>query len=132
MVNTMLLTFSKDSYVEDIKSGVKIHTIRLDKPNRWKPGMKIHFWRGNPRNVNAKRKSYAFDEGVCKSVQTIEIIYPTEYFNDTIIKVDGRKLTTDEMKLLAWNDGFANLIEFQMHFNYDFKGKIIHWTDFKY
>ena len=128
----MLLTFSKDLYVTDIKKGKMIHTIRLDKSNRWKKGAKIHFWRGNPRNVNAKKKPYPFSEAVCKSVQNIEIINPTEYLNHTIIKIDGRQLTMEEMQQLAWNDGFENLAAFQFYFNEDYTGKIIHWTDLIY
>lgn len=32
-----------------IKAGIKIHTIRDDAHDRWKPGMAIHFWIGTPR-----------------------------------------------------------------------------------
>lgn len=32
-----------------IKAGTKIHTIREDEHDRWKPGMAIHFWIGTPR-----------------------------------------------------------------------------------
>ena len=50
----------------------------------------------------------------------------------------------DEQEQLAFNDGFDNYQEFFEYFhsqiiengkstgNYWFKGKIIHWTDFKY
>lgn len=57
----MLLTFSKPQFKNLILDGTKIHTIRLDKTNRWKKGMKIHFWMGNPRNV--KNNPHQFEIG---------------------------------------------------------------------
>lgn len=54
----MNLTFSRRATLQGIeqnteferriKRGEKIHTIR--KGDRWKPGTKIHFWMGTPRN----------------------------------------------------------------------------------
>jgi hypothetical protein len=50
----MLLTFTNPKFEKLIKERIKIHTIRADKRNRWQVGTKIHFWRGNPRNIRAK------------------------------------------------------------------------------
>ena len=57
----MNLTFSRRATLQGIehnteferriKRGEKIHTIR--KGNRWKPGMKIHFYIGTPRNPSS-------------------------------------------------------------------------------
>jgi len=106
----------------------KKHTIREDAKNRWKPGNKIHF------AINNRSKNYLQFAPVktCVSIQEIEIIHPTEYLNDTVMKIDGKSLSIDEMQQLAWNDGFDCLASFQLYFNTDFKGKIIHWTDLKY
>ena len=59
----MLLTFSKSEFRDRIRKGVKIHSIREDKYNRWKAGMNIHFWLGNPRNkrsVIPKKSGYYY------------------------------------------------------------------------
>ena len=65
----MILTF-KERFVEPILNSTKIHTIREDKYNRWKKGMKIHFWCGNPRNIT--KNPYQFAEGtVCQIIRLI-------------------------------------------------------------
>ena len=50
----MLLTYSLDRFVPAILDGTKKHTIRADHHNRWRAGMPIQHWRGNPRNVKNK------------------------------------------------------------------------------
>jgi len=116
----MILTFSRQSFVEQILSGVKTHTIREDKTNRWKVGMKIHFWSGNPRNV--KKHPYQFALGSVAEVLPIEI-YPSQD------KIKIREIIT-EIKLLnfiAINDGFLNWEDMKKWFKSDFKGKLIIW-----
>lgn len=122
----MILSF-KEQFKEPILKGSKIHTIREDMHNRWKAGKIIHMATG----VRTKKYN-CFNEGICKSIQQIEIIRVSDYLNETIVKVDGRQLTVSEVQQLAWNDGFHNLICFWMWFSDGFVGKIIHWTDFKY
>lgn len=129
----------------DIK---KIHTIRIDATNRWKPGMKIHF------STGARTKKYkCFTVGKCISTQTIEIeemimtdarkcyVYTekithknwSEEFKKIFkVTIDGRVLTSAEIDTLARNDGFNSTHDFFRWFNGNFIGKIIHWTDFKY
>ena len=38
----------------------------------------------------------------------------------------------EEIELLAKHDGFNSMEDFFKWFDKDFKGKIIHWTDFRY
>lgn len=106
----------------------KKHTIREDKPDRWKAGNKIHFVINN-RTKN--RFQFAPVIPVI-STQTIRIECPTEYLNDQKIYVDDKLLNLEQMQKLAYNDGFENLAAFQLWFNTDFTGKIIHWTNLKY
>ena len=106
----------------------KRHTIRVDAKNRWKQDNKIH-----PVVFNRSKNQFQFTPTlICKSTQIIEIIHHSEYLNDTEVKIDGSVLDIYELQKLAWNDGFDNVIAFQLYFNEDFKGKIIHWTDLKY
>jgi len=116
----------------------KIHTIRADEHDRWKPGMNIHFMTG----VRTK-KAYRFAPIVpVVSVQRIEIklmlMASTDHCwvsNDKIFKVliDGRALKKTEIVRLASNDGFLLTSEFFEWFGYqDFTGKLIHWTDKRY
>ena len=130
----MLLTYSKDSFVEAIQKGGKIHTIRADPHRRWRPRMTIQHWRGNPRNVRAK--PYKFADGECKGVQDIGIVCTkrSNWGVSFIVFIDGRPLVGNEIETLAKNDGLT-LDEFGLWFLKDtdaFDGRIIHFTDFKY
>lgn len=123
----MILGF-KQQFEMPIKRGTKIHTIRQDKPNRWKPGMLIHFAKG------VRTKNYInFQMGQCFSMQKIEIKYFQHGLGENVtVSIDGRKLQQSEVETLARNDGFDSFVDFFNWFNQDFEGKIIHWTDFKY
>lgn len=128
----MILGFSKTfpwdeptRFVERIKSGKKIHTIREDKHERWREGMKIHFATGT-RTPDYNQ----FEEGVCTGVQHI-VIKDCGDFNP-IVLVDGRPLSNDALYLLATNDGFNNIQHFRKWFDSDFEGRLIHWTDYRY
>lgn len=128
----MILGF-KQQFEDLIKTGSKIHTIRADKPNRWKPGMLIHFAKG------VRTKNYInFHMGFCHSVQRINIEYVPYEGNtkglvaDVFVSIDGRRLNNEEVRVLAKNDGFQSASDFLNFFDKDFTGKIIHWTDFRY
>ena len=123
----MILGF-KGRFVPKILDGTKIHTFREDKKNRWKKGNKIHGATG----VRTKRYKQFFED-VCKSTQKIVMKYvdKNEYV-DLEITVDNYKLTPAEKAILAVNDGFETFDDFKKWFDKDFKGKIIHWTDYRY
>ena len=118
----MILGF-KPEFVPKILDGTKIHTIREDKKDRWKPGNKIHFATGI-RTPEYKQ----FKEWRCISTQPILImpalftaihIYPSKHSRrPTILR---SKKSLDEF---AVADGFE-CIE-------DFFGKLIHWTSKRY
>ncbi len=126
----MILAF-KPQFVKPILNGTKIHTIREDKPRRWKSGKDIHFATG------VRTKNYnCFKEGKVISTQRIFITYA---FNDILeVSIDGNYFY-DKNKL-ALNDGFDSYWDFFEYFypiienseDKCFSGKIIHWTDFKY
>ncbi|TFD92581.1 hypothetical protein E2605_18655 [Dysgonomonas capnocytophagoides] len=151
----MILNFSKKypwgentDFVNKIDDKVKIHSIREDKANRWKPKILIHLTTG------ARTKYYdCFNELECISTQSIDIeemimtdagkcyVYTekithknwSEEFSKVFkVTIDGRVLTSAEIDTLARNDGFNSTHDFFRWFNGNFIGKIIHWTDFKY
>ncbi len=109
----------------------KIHTIRTDRPNRWKKGRTISMcYRGKNYSILDE-----FSKGIsklqhCTGVQTFEL---KTFGNFKIITIDGRQLGLAEHFILAKNDGFEDIHQFYKWFNMvEFKGKIIHWTDFRY
>jgi thymidylate kinase len=116
----MILSF-KERFVEPIKNGTKIHTIREDKHNRWKAGMKIHFWKGNPRNVT--KNPYQFAESVVYKVSNIEIFPSQNRIQIQDHYFDSRCALND----IARNDGFKLWEEMKEFFPEDFKGKLIFW-----
>ena len=133
----MILTFSRDSFVESIINGTKKHTIRDDKPNRWKVGRKIHFWLGNPRNTRRKTKPYQFGIGECSRVETIRMDFavPEDWQNDIVYIGDDIILKSDdELNALAENDGFDNWFQMKNWFDNEDKqyfGKLIFWKNFE-
>lgn len=132
------------NWIDNLPIDQKLHSIRTDRSNRWKPGMKIHFATG------MRTKNYeCFAESKCISTQKIKIEYQNSIFStgmytyqnevkDPIILVyiDGVLLHGKEgsakIDMLAKNDGFETTHDFFRWFNKDFTGKIIHWTDLKY
>lgn len=104
----------------------KLHTIREDKNDRWQVGTNIDFF------INVRQKSmFRFAPRLpVVSVQEIEF---REYDEDNFtISIDGKTLNEKQLNDLAINDGFDNVKDFLQYFDYDFKGKIIHWTDLRY
>lgn len=126
-----------------IETGVKIHTLRDDAAQRWKPGRKIHFCTG----IRTKFVR-CFKMGECKSVQHVALTY-TQLSHDAQAKIsihvgtetrnslEIRQLSRLEIDEFARNDGFENAIAF---FDWFRKGKpsfrgtfrLIHWTDKTY
>lgn len=140
----------------------KIHTMRTDPHNRWKPGMSIQMVYRGPKYSILDH----FNKGIpelekCISTQKIEIKWRTnkELFNrrDVEIFVDDHsileacvvdniigmtshyrhlkgivQISTTPSDLICLNDGFDSIHDFLLWFNKDWEGKIIHWTDFKY
>lgn len=120
----MILGF-KPQFKPKIQSGSKIHSIRIDKNNRWKPGRKIHFATG------VRTKNYeCFKEDECKSIQQVELNF---WNSSPTILIEGKRISYELCEQLAKNDGFEDLSELMRFFGIkNIKAKIIHWTDFKY
>lgn len=126
--------------VDEAKS--KLHTIRHDEKNRWKPGTKIDFFI-NVRQPNMYRFAPVLP---VVSTQKIEIEYTfnlskdkitqigqREDFHYPVVYIDGKWHNSDyQLQQLAQNDGFNTVEDFFEYFNDDYEGKIIHWTDLRY
>jgi hypothetical protein len=115
----------------------KIHTIREDKADRWKPGMNIHFTIGNR---TPERFQFA---PVIPVISTQKIVItksklpvlgdnsPTEVAS---IQIDGKDIDDYEASIIASFDGFG--LDDDRFWDFwpsgRFEGKIIHWTYLKY
>ncbi len=119
------------NFKEKILEGIKIHTIRADPKGRWRPGMSIQMcYRGKNYSILEEFNKGHLHLQKCKAVQEITI---NTIKNPAIITVDGRQLGLAEHLLLAKNDGFEDIHEFYRWFNMvEFKGKIIHWGEYRY
>lgn len=124
----MILTYSKEQFKFKIIAKIKIHSIREDKHDRWRPGMSIQHWLYSPRNVS--KHPHQFGTDWCLSKQKIEI--KRDVWDIYEVKVDGKVLGFKKVELLAINDGFESSDDFFAWFKKGFNGSIIHWTDFKY
>lgn len=132
----MILGF-KEQFEIPILAGHKIHTIREDKHDRWKIGYWIHF------AVGVRTKKYrCFKQDICDGTQKIKINHSPGYAE---VLIDGKFFGeiyhyglddiheyTNDLLILAENDGFNCLSDFFNWFNKDFSGKIIHWTSLRY
>lgn len=133
-------------YTPVYKGYPKLHTIREDKSERWKPGMMIDFFIGT-----RTKNMFRFAPHV--QVVSTQEIFMTRRGTDIEITIskansyiggDDFYVYHDTKVLLARNDGFDSYSDFVKYFyeiieengkktgNYWFKGKIIHWTNFKY
>jgi len=123
----MVLGFNR-KFIGPIMNGTKIHTIREDKNNRWKPANTIHM------AVGVRTKNYTqFALHNCISVQTIEIRrFHGVALSFSTIKIGNNYIWQGDWLKIARNDGFETLEEFFDWFDKDFTGKIIHWTTLKY
>lgn len=113
-------------FPQKILDGRKVHTVRIDANNRWKPGKIINFALG----VRTKKyKEFAL--GRCTGVSLI-IINP-ELQRVEIDNAQGYKCVFRGAGVLdfAKNDGFDSLEDFWKWFNKPFAGKLIFWELFE-
>jgi hypothetical protein len=109
----------------------KIHTIREDKKDRWKPGTMIDFF------INTRTKDmFRFAPRIpVVSIQKIEIERHNTtgvWDKDFTVCIDEHYLNRLQIRCLSENDGFETIEAFFEYFSDTFTGKIIHWTDKKY
>jgi len=116
---------------EAFKHHPKIHTMREDPHNRWKPGTKIHMVLNNR---SPQRFQFA-PEILCKGTQKVQIChFAKDIYGDRgpEVYIDDLSITGDKLLILSQNDGFDTVDDFFAYFNKAWSGKIIHWTDLKY
>lgn len=120
-------------FVAPILDGTKIHTVREDKPGRWKPGLTMHMATGT------RTKNYnCFKEEVCQATQRVFMTYDQ---GELEITVGTTHLWGyDERNDFAVNDGFKNWEDFEAWWvpilkkkpGMEYEGKCIHWTSHRY
>lgn len=129
----------------DLLFAPKLHTFRADPYNRWKPGMSIQMvYRGPKYSILDHFNRRIPELEVCTGVQEIMLWYTGslgQFGEDGKRKqiitmhctIDGRIF--ENINTLAVNDGFSDQLQFMNWFNKintPFRGKIIHWTNFRY
>ena len=86
----MILSYSRTSFVPAIMQNLKKHTLR--KTERWKAGMKIQHWLGNPRNTKSTPPPFCFHEGVCDGTERVIIEFDPHEPLCFIVCVGNRQL----------------------------------------
>lgn len=111
----------------------KLHTIRIDEKDRWRPGVIIDFFI-NPRT----KKMFRFAPRV-PVVSTQKLFLTYFPVSDRIVaQIDGKRLKADKLIVLSQNDGFDNYEDFKNYFKPFISSgnptpfKLIHWTDLQY
>jgi hypothetical protein len=135
----MILSYSHITFPDLIERDIKIHTLRLDKTKRWKPGRPIQHWMYSPRHTQLNPYQFCKDKyGICISVQRIILTPLYNHVCPLEASIDNKMMSQEAMHLLAHNDGFENIFKMKEWFfpeegpNQLWQGRIIHWTDFKY
>ncbi|MBR6389364.1 MAG: hypothetical protein IKS15_04520 [Opitutales bacterium] len=117
-------------FTDKILSGEKRQTIRKASP-KWsgiEVGDELTLYTGL-RTKNCRKLGKA-------EVESIEdvIIWTGDYWGHAVFRGEKR-LTWNEIKTLAYLDGFQSVLDFynffNSHYGEDFVGKIIKWTNFK-
>lgn len=109
----------------------KLHTIRKDPHNRWKPGMKIH-----PVINNRSKDRFQFAPTViCTDVQHVN--FGTKHDAIVVTNFDGsfsNVIQGDDLDTFAKTDGFPDADAILRWFYEDrgMKLSLIHWTDLRY
>ncbi|MEA4981438.1 MAG: hypothetical protein VB066_01845 [Paludibacter sp.] len=134
----------KPQFPTKILAGIKKHTLREDRHDRWHAGMKMH------QSAGVRTKKYKLLRlDTCTGTQKVIISIvdksknPDSYVCCKKINrkqvdrafdviVDNKKLRWRHIVMLAHNDGFDSADEFFKWFFDGFTGKIIHWTDLRY
>ena len=135
----MILSYSRTSFVPAIIQNIKKHTLRRDILGKWKAGMKIQHWLGNPRNTKSTPPPFKFHEGVCFEPQPVfirrdnQIRYGFEVFVG--LPFLWKILNLNDIELLCRNDGLTP-DEFRDWFlppgTDEWEGNIIHFTPLRY
>lgn len=127
----MILAFKKQ-FVPKIIDRTKIHTIREDKKNRWKIGMKVHMSTGvRTSNYNCFAESEVYKIDTIRFKWFVISPFGIELGKGVNVYINDKDVTNrkDIIDRLVKNDGFASRKEFFEWFNTDFSGKIIHWKN---
>lgn len=113
----MILSFSKEIFVDKILSCEKVFTLR--KSDRIKKGMELQLWLHNPRNVSKNPRKFA--DAYCEYVDTVEINFSnysvkvtTDYGRSHFIKQWG-------LNFFANLDGFDHWVDLEKFFIEDQK-----------
>ncbi|MEZ2337663.1 hypothetical protein AB6735_18600 [Mucilaginibacter sp. RCC_168] len=134
----MVIGFHKQ-FVAPILAGTKIHTLREDKNDRWKPGVMMHQYTGG----RFSKEYQKFNETPCVSTQKITMAIEKDLdggLSVLVMTVGNRELDEATQELLAVRDGFASMIDFKKWWypilakqpGFKMVRKIIHWTDLRY
>jgi hypothetical protein len=123
--------FSIDAFAE---KHMKLHTIRLDKNDRWQPGTKIDFF------INCRQPNMFRFAPILPVVSFQKILITYTKTKKAMVFIDDKCFYMQDFSLegnhkmlhLAQNDGFDTIADFFTYFNENFTGKIIHWTDLRY
>lgn len=114
----------KSQFAPLVQSGQKRQTIRADRQGRSRhvrPGETLQLYTGM-RTRNCRK--LVEPDPVCVAVRSV-------WFPSPAIVVDGRLLTTQQIKELARLDGFSDVADFYQFFRethgFPFKGVLIKW-----
>ncbi len=116
----MILAF-QPRFVPKILARTKIHTIRKDPHQRWKPGREIQMATGIR---TTKYKEFA--TSVCSSVQEI-VIEPKTHIVYLMIGREFHAIDKELFPDFAMNDGFDKPRDFWEFFTDRLEGYLITW-----
>jgi hypothetical protein len=122
----MPLIHFQQRFAEDVETGVKRQTIRLERKRPIKPGDRLILgtWEGKPYRSNVRRLRME----IC--LEATDIIIGADGC-EAAMSINGRRLGWAERTMLARADGFEHCLEmvdwFKKTHGLPFHGVIIRW-----
>jgi hypothetical protein len=133
-----MVLIHEDKFYEPIDNGTKIHAIRTEEGGLWKgkEGSPIYMEYEGRKGLLDKTYRYNGSQKIEFKWQTF-LEGKVGQSHGVILLIDGVSVVgyDDIVEQLCKNEGFKDRVEFFQNprwFKKDFKGQIIHWTDFRY
>jgi hypothetical protein len=123
----VILSFSRDVFMQRIISGQKKHTIREDQQRRWRVGMHAQLWMHSPRNVS--KNPFQFGEAVITAIVDVKI---SRAQRKAFFRYTGKPHWYDiDIERLARDDGFDSVDGLLEWLSGDFEGRLLTWGQFR-
>lgn len=121
-----LINFSREDFIEQVARGTKHHTIRKMRKTPIHVGEELYLYTGL-RTPHARK----LKETVCIGTHVLELFESGKAGKPLQAKMDGKEISSRELKKIYTEVGFASMEDFagyfREHYEFPFKGQLVEW-----